>query len=121
MRTQSASTAALSAASDLASMTRSATRGSATLYQAPPRGHNRHRKRLPLRGFGGQAAAPAARAAAARAGAPAAFWPRLALTAAYSAALLTIRPGHMVAPGRDAQIPSTITPARRNYPARARD
>jgi hypothetical protein len=34
MRTQSASAAALSAASNLASMTRSATRGSATLYQA---------------------------------------------------------------------------------------
>jgi len=56
----------------------------------------------------------------AAAGAPATFWPRLALTTAYSAVLLAIawaawrhRAGARISP-------DTVTPARRNHPARAR-
>jgi hypothetical protein len=53
-------------------------------------------------------------------GAPVAFWPRLALTAAYGAVLLTIAWAawrHRAGAGRS---PGTITPARLNQPARAR-
>src|SRR5262249_13157776 len=53
-------------------------------------------------------------------GAPATFWPRLALTLAYSAALLAIAWAAWRHRAGTRRSPSTITAARRNHPARAR-
>jgi hypothetical protein len=52
-------------------------------------------------------------------GAPVAFWPRLAFTAVYSAALLTIAWAAWRRRAGARKSPRTITPARRNDPARA--
>src|SRR5215831_3845181 len=53
-------------------------------------------------------------------GAPAAFWPRLALTVAYSAVLLAIAWAAWRHRAGARRSPGTVTPARRNHPARAR-
>jgi hypothetical protein len=52
-------------------------------------------------------------------GAPVGFWPRLALTAAYSAALLTIAWAAWRRRAGARRLPRTITSARRSDPARA--
>jgi hypothetical protein len=56
----------------------------------------------------------------AAAGAPATFWPRLALTVAYSAALLAIAWAAWRHRAGIRRSPNTTTHARRNHPARAR-
>ena len=53
-------------------------------------------------------------------GAPATFWPRLALTAAYSAVLLAIAWAAWRHRAGVRRSPNTVTPARRNHSARAR-
>jgi hypothetical protein len=54
-------------------------------------------------------------------GTPAALWPRLALTTAYSAALLAVAWASWRHRAGIRRPPSTITAARRYHPARARD